>query len=198
LAAKLLCCADSDCDAEIAKERRGVNLKMRLKQTRPISTVVAMALVWTGAAFAQSTACDLDSSGTTNVVDVTRAVNMALGTTACTADVEALNTCTIITVQRVVNAALGQPCVTYNSSTRSVTLNWQASTSLGVTGYNVYRRVGTSGTYTKINTSPVTALTFRDSSVTLNTTYQYAVSALDVSGNESALSSPATAVIPAT
>jgi fibronectin type 3 domain-containing protein len=96
-----------------------------------------------------------------------------------------------------VNAALGQPCVTYNQSTRTVTLNWSASTSSGVAGYNVYRRVGTTGTYTKINTSLVTALTFTDSSIALSTTYQYAVSALDNSGNESAMSSPATAVIPA-
>ncbi len=170
---------------------------MRLKQNRRISTAVILALLGSSAAFAQSSACDLDNSGSTNVVDVTRAVNMALGTQTCTANVEGPTTCTVVTVQRVVNAALGQPCVTYNSATRSVTLNWLASPSSGVSGYNVYRRVGTTGNYTKINTALVNALTFTDSSVALSTTYQYAVTAVDVSGNESPLSSPATAVIPA-
>src|SRR6478609_7277929 len=150
---------------------------MRLKQTRRISTAVMLALMWSGAAFAQ-TACDLDNSGATNVVDVTRAVNMALGTQACTANVEGPQTCTVVTVQRVVNAALGQPCVTYTASTRSVTLNWQQSPSSGVSGYNVYRRVGTSGNYTKINSSLVNALTYNDASVALGTTYQYAISAV--------------------
>lgn len=169
---------------------------MRLKQTNRISSAVVVALLWSGAAFAQ-TACDLDGSGATNVVDVTRAVNMALGTQPCTANVEGPQTCTVVTVQRVVNAALGQPCVTYNASTRSVTLNWQQSPSSGVSGYNVYRRTGTSGNYTKVNSSLVNGLTYTDSTVTLGSTYQYAISAVDVLGNESAMSNPATAVIPA-
>jgi chitodextrinase len=180
----------------LARERGSTNQVMRLKQTCQISTVLVFALTWSGTAYAQSTACDLDNSGTTNVVDVTRAVNMALGTAPCTANVEGPQVCTVVTVQRIVNAALGQPCVTYNQSTHSVTLNWSASSSSGVTGYNVYRRVGTTGSYTKINTAVVTALTFSDSSIALSTTYQYAVSAVDNAGNESALSNPATAVIP--
>lgn len=170
---------------------------MRSNQTCRAAMVTVLTLAWSGAAFAQSTACDLDNSGATNVVDVTRAVNMALGTTACTANVEGPQTCTIITVQRVVNAALGQPCVTYNASTRSVRLTWLSSPSSGVTGYNVYRRVGTTGTFAKVNTSTVTALFFVDSSVAPGTTYQYAVTAIDALGNESAQSATATAVIPA-
>jgi fibronectin type 3 domain-containing protein len=65
-----------------------------------------------------------------------------------------------------------------------------------VSGYNVYRRVGTSGNYTKINSSLVNGLTYNDASVALGTTYQYAISAVDILGNESAMSTPATAVIP--
>lgn len=170
---------------------------MRFIQTRRITTAVLLGLLCSAASFAQSSACDLDSSGSTNVVDVTRAVNMALGTTACTANVEGPSTCTVITVQRVVNAALGQPCVTYNAGTRSVLLTWLSSPSAGVAGYNVYRRVGSTGTFTKINTSTVTSLAFTDRSVSLGTTYQYAVTAIDALGNESSLSTAATAVIPA-
>src|SRR4051812_31491586 len=100
--------------------------------------MVGLALM--NSAWAQSTACDLDASGSVNVVDVNRAVSMALGTLPCTASVEGLNTCTIVTVQRVVNSALGQPCVVYNANTHTVTVNWLASPSTGIAGYNLYRR----------------------------------------------------------
>jgi hypothetical protein len=170
-----------------------------VQSIRRMSAAVTVVLwVSSGIAAAQSTACDLDKNGSTNVVDVTQAVNMALGSQSCTASVEGPNTCTVVTVQRIVNAALGQPCVTYNSSTHSVSLNWLASPSSGVDGYNIYRRVGTSGTFTKINSTPIKGTTYTDSSVSLNTTYQYAATSVDVNGNESALSAAATAVIPAT
>lgn len=42
-----------------------------------------------------------------------------------------------------------------------VTLRWTASTTPNVT-YNVYRSTKTTGPYTKLNTAPVTALTFVD------------------------------------
>jgi hypothetical protein len=57
-------------------------------------------------------ACDVNSDGTTNVVDVQQEVNQALGTTNCTADINKDGQCTVIDVQRVVNAALGGQCVT--------------------------------------------------------------------------------------
>ncbi len=149
-------------------------------------------------AFGQNNACDLDSSGSVNVVDVNRAVSMALGSTPCTANVEAANTCTIVTVQRVVNNALGQPCVTYGgSSSRRVSLLWIPSISLGVVGYNVYRRTTPTGNPTKVNTAVVTGVTFLDTAVSLSSTYYYTLTAVDGSGNESPESTQVTAVIPA-
>jgi hypothetical protein len=56
-------------------------------------------------------ACDVNSDGTTNVVDVQQEVNQALGTASCTADINKDGQCTVVDVQRVVNAALGGQCV---------------------------------------------------------------------------------------
>ena len=81
------------------------------------------------------------------------------------------------------------------TTSHTVTLNWTASTST-VSGYNVYRST-TSGTgYVKINGALVAALTYSDSTVQSATTYYYVTTAVDSSGNESADSNQATAVIP--
>lgn len=163
---------------------------------RRLTCGFALSLLLANAAFAQSSACDLDTSGSVNVVDVNRAVSMALGTTPCTASVEALNTCTIVTVQRVVNTALGQPCVAYNSMTRTVGLNWLASPSAGVVGYNVYRRLTPSGTRVKLNSALVTGTTFTDTTIQLGLTYYYSATAVGTGGVESTESPQASAVIP--
>jgi hypothetical protein len=156
-----------------------------------------LAILFLGQAWGQ-TACDLDNNGTTNVVDVSRAVNMALGTLPCTASVEGAQVCSVITVQRVVNAALGQPCVTYNGTTKSynVTLSWVASSSASATGYNVYRRTSPTGTATKLNATPIATTTFTDTQVQLGQTYYYTATAVDSAGTESGPSNQVTAVIP--
>jgi hypothetical protein len=158
---------------------------------------VAILLALANTAFAQSNACDLDASGAVNVVDVNRAVSMALGTTPCTASVENLNTCTIITVQRVVNTALGQPCVTYNAATHSVDMTWLPSLSLGVVGYNIYRSSTPTGTPVKLNAVLITGIAYTDTTVQLGQTYYYTATAVDNTGAESDPSTQATAVIPA-
>jgi hypothetical protein len=139
--------------------------------------------------------CDLNQDGVVNGTDVTLAINMALGTTYCTASLEAANTCTVITVQRVVNASQGQTCITYNS--HGVTLNWGASTSQNVAGYNVYRSTTTGGPYAKLNTTGlITVLTYTDSAVLASQTYYYVATAVDINSNESAYSAQTTATIP--
>lgn len=72
----------------------------------------------------------------------------------------------------------------------SVTVSWTDGDS-GISGYNVYRATGSPGTYTKINSSPVTTTSYTDASVLSGTTYYYVVTAVDTSGVESAFSSPA-------
>jgi len=67
----------------------------------------------------------------------------------------------------------------------SVSLSWNASTSQGVTSYNVYRAVyGTSscGSYSNIGSTAGSITTYTDSLVTDGTTYCYATTAVGASG----------------
>lgn len=141
--------------------------------------------------------CDLNQDGVVNGADVTLAVNMALGTANCTATLEGASaTCTVITVQRVVNASQGLTCITYN--THGVTLNWGASTSQNIAGYNVYRGPTSGGPYTKQNTTGlINGLTYTDSAVVAGQTYYYVATAVDINMNESGYSPQAAATIPA-
>jgi acid phosphatase len=81
------------------------------------------------------------------------------------------------------------------STPPSVAVKWSASTSSDVSGYNVYR--GTvAGTYSKID-SMDTSMSYTDSSVSAGSTYYYVVTSVSSAGVESAYSTPATAVVPA-
>jgi hypothetical protein len=61
----------------------------------------------------------------------------------------------------------------------SITLSWTAPSDADLKGYNVYRDG------TKINSQTVTAISYKDSSVAIGTTYTYRVASLDLAGNES-------------
>jgi hypothetical protein len=78
----------------------------------------------------------------------------------------------------------------------TVSLSWNADNSPSVTGYNVYRRAGSSGSYTRINTSLIAATDYIDTSVTDGSTYYYETTAVNSSGEESAPSTAVQAVIP--
>lgn len=81
------------------------------------------------------------------------------------------------------------------ATAHTVGLTWTASTSV-VVGYNVYRGSQSGGPYQKVNTSLQSASGFTDSGVSSGQTYFYVVTAVDGSGNESAFSNEASAVIP--
>jgi hypothetical protein len=83
------------------------------------------------------------------------------------------------------------------ASVYSVNLSWVASNSPDVVGYNVYRRTGTTGGYTQINTLLSTATVYTDSAVVDGQTYYYETTAVNSSNEESARSSAVQAVIPA-
>ena len=91
---------------------------------------------------------------------------------------------------------------TVATGSHSVTLSWTASSSSGVTGYNVYRSTTsgngatTGGPYTLLAAN-VQGVQFIDSNVAQGTTYYYVVTALNPQG-ESIYSNEASAVIPAT
>lgn len=159
-----------------------------------IAALTACFLAYSPSVRAQGT-CDLDASGSVTGADVTLAISMALGTSACTANVEGPLTCTVITVQRVINASLGQLCSVYNA--HAANLSWTASTTPNVT-YNVYRAAVVTGPFTtKVNTLPISGTTFKDTTVAAGQTYFYVATAVAVSGTESDFSSPpVVAIIP--
>jgi len=75
-----------------------------------------------------------------------------------------------------------------------VTLSWSPSTSQ-VSGYNVYR--GTSaGAYSKINSTLDSSTTYTDNAVVPGSTYYYAATAVNTSGQESGYSAPVRVVVP--
>jgi hypothetical protein len=80
----------------------------------------------------------------------------------------------------------------------TVQLTWVASGTEGITSYNVYRAIfaTTCGTYSNIGSTSPSVTAFTDSNVTDGTTYCYATTAVDPSG-ESGYSNIAQAQIPA-
>ena len=174
-----------------------VSLVAQINRRMKTGALILAGVLWISPAAWAATfsQCDLNQDGVVNGTDVTLAINMALGTTSCTANLEAANTCTVITVQRVVNASQGQTCITYNS--HGVTLNWGASTSQNVAGYNVYRSATSGGPYTKLNTTGlITVLTYFDSAVVAGQTYYYVATTVDINSNESGYSTQTTAKVP--
>ncbi len=81
----------------------------------------------------------------------------------------------------------------------TVSLTWTASTTTGVTSYNVYRAIylgSACGSYTNIGSSPSSTTAYTDSVVADGTTYCYATTAVDPSG-ESGYSNITQVMIPA-
>jgi fibronectin type 3 domain-containing protein len=77
-----------------------------------------------------------------------------------------------------------------------VDLSWDASSSTGITGYNLYRGSKTGGPYSKINSVLDAATAYTDNSVTAGLTYYYVTTALDTAGMESSYSNEVPATIP--
>jgi len=76
-----------------------------------------------------------------------------------------------------------------------IDLVWGPVTDADLAGYNVYRsEEGTSPT--KLNAAPVKTPAYRDADVVSGKKYSYAVSAVDVRGNESTRSEPASESVP--
>jgi hypothetical protein len=161
-----------------------------------VGALLACSLSFSPSVQAQTSACSVSTGGATpTAADVTAAINMALGTQTCVAQVEGKNVCTVITVQRVFNAFNGLPCLTYN--THAAIMSWTASTTPGVTTYNVYRAAASTGPWTQIRSALSAtascnvsgACAWFDLSVQASQTYYYVVTAV-ASGVESAHSSP--------
>jgi len=79
---------------------------------------------------------------------------------------------------------------------RNVSLNWTASTSPNVIGYNVYRASTSGGAYQQLNTSPFPETSYVDMDVIPAQTYFYVTTAVDQNNDESAFSNEAVALVP--
>ena len=85
----------------------------------------------------------------------------------------------------------------------TVALSWAAALDCdgnAVAGYNLYRRLSTEETYTKLNAALIAALTHTDTGLAAaaaGATYYYALSAVDSSSDESVKSAPAALTIAA-
>ncbi len=65
-----------------------------------------------------------------------------------------------------------------------------------VVGYNVYRSTTSGGPYAQLNATPVTSVSYADSTVTTGNTYYYVIKAVDCANNESTIASSEATVIP--
>jgi Abnormal spindle-like microcephaly-assoc'd, ASPM-SPD-2-Hydin len=113
-------------------------------------------------------------------------------------------------VPTAAGAATGQLTINSNSTSHAsyviplsgtgvplaIALNWDAPSGTTVNGYNVYRAIGSSSSFQKLNSSLNTPDSYTDSSIQPNTTYAYYVTSVDSSGTESAPSNTATVDVP--
>jgi fibronectin type 3 domain-containing protein len=75
-----------------------------------------------------------------------------------------------------------------------IELTWVAVTAADLAGYVVLRGDGAGGTLQALMTTPMTATSYRDQTVTSGVTYVYAVVALDQAGNPSTQSNRVTVI----
>jgi Abnormal spindle-like microcephaly-assoc'd, ASPM-SPD-2-Hydin len=76
----------------------------------------------------------------------------------------------------------------------TVNLSWNASSN--VVGYNVYRGTSATGSFSKITSNVDANTAFTDNSVVGGSTYYYAATAVNSSGQESTLSTPVQVAVP--
>ena len=159
-----------------------------------IASLVAGLILSSASSWAQTNACDLNSDGVVNLTDVMAAINMAIGISPCTANVAGANACNAIVVQRVVNASMGQTCLV-STGLHVVSLSWTASTSSGVTGYQISRGTASTGPFTPIATVGGSTLSYTDTTVVSGQTYYYVVATV-AGSSVSSNSTPVSALIP--
>lgn len=146
-------------------------------------------------AWAQYSPCDLNQDGKIDKTDWELAIAMHENPASCTANIMGPKVCDFFVVQRVAYA--GQPggsCITGTGHMASLT--WVASTSTGVIRYNVYQGSTSGGPYILLNPTPVSAVTYDDSTVQASQTYYYVVKAVGSDGSLSAASNETSAIVP--
>jgi fibronectin type 3 domain-containing protein len=85
----------------------------------------------------------------------------------------------------------------FSGGSHNVVLQWHASSTPNVAGYNVYRGTTSGGPYTRLNPSLITSLNYTDENVQAGQTYYYVVTVVASDGvSESAYSNEAHATVP--
>jgi hypothetical protein len=158
-----------------------------------LTSLAAGLLFSSSPMWAQTNPCDLNNDGVVNSADVQLAVNMTIGMSSCTANVAGSAVCDAIVVQRVVNASLGQSCLA-STGIHIVSLSWTASTSSGITGYQVSRGTASTGPFTLLASVGGTTTSYMDTTVVSGQTYYYVVAA--VAGSSVSANSTPTAATP--
>jgi len=158
--------------------------------------LTAGLLLCSASVWSATNACDLNGDGVVNSTDVQAAINMSIGISTCptTVNLVGAGVCDAIVVQRVVNASLGQTCLT-STGLHVVALTWAASTSSGITGYQVSRGTSSTGPFSPLATVGATTTSYTDTAVVSGTTYYYVVATV-AGSNVSANTSPVTAAVP--
>ncbi|MFJ7990375.1 PA14 domain-containing protein [Streptomyces sp. NPDC096351] len=95
---------------------------------------------------------------------------------------------------RVVPLAPAGLKAAYTASTLKSALSWSRNYEMDLSGYRLYRRTGSTGTWSQLNTTTLTGATYTDTPPATGATYEYALRALDRSGNLSPLSALARVV----
>lgn len=99
-------------------------------------------------------------------------------------------------IQNDMNTPFGSVVPTPQPPTQStVNLTWVASATPNVS-YYLYRATSPGGPYTKLTSSPISGISYTDSTVEPGKTYYYVATAVDTSNLESSYSNQASAVIP--
>jgi len=78
----------------------------------------------------------------------------------------------------------------------NVILNWAASTSANVTGYDVYRGTASAGPYTLLTATPLASTSFTDTTTQAGDTYYYVVTSVSSANVQSSYSSVVSVVVP--
>jgi hypothetical protein len=78
----------------------------------------------------------------------------------------------------------------------AVDLSWTAPSDSTIAGFNIYRAAGSSSSYSRLNTSVSSPVSYTDSTVQAGITYEYYVTTVDSSGAESVPSNTASVVVP--
>lgn len=103
---------------------------------------------------------------------------------------------TVSIVSNAANSPSASSLSAMGVNQHSVTLGWTASSSPGITGYNVYSGTSSGGPYTQLNSALVTNTTYTDTTVQAGQTYYFVTTAVDSQGVESAYSNQAVAIVP--